>query len=63
MRVEVIIEETVRTSIWVNEAKSTEDAINKIKNLYDTEGVVRNLPKINSKVEFKVWGIDEDNKY
>lgn len=60
MRVEVIIEETVRTSIWVNEAESTEDAIKKVKNLYDTEGVVRNLPKINSKVEFKVWGIEDD---
>lgn len=60
MRVQVVIEETARTSIWVNEAESTEDAINKVKNLYDTEGVVRNLPKINSKVEFKVWGVENE---
>lgn len=59
MRVEVIIEETARTSIWVNEAESTEDAINKVKNLYDTEGVVRNLPKLYS-TQFKVWGIEDD---
>lgn len=60
MRVEVIIEETTRTSIWVNEAESTDDAINKVKNLYNTEGVFRNLPKGYSKVEFKVWGIEND---
>ena len=60
MRVEVIIEETARTSIWVNEAESTEDAINKVKNLYNTEGVIGNLPKVYSKTQFKVWGIEDD---
>lgn len=60
MRVEVIIEETARTSIWVNEAESTEDAINKVKNLYNTEGVIGNLPKVYGKTQFKVWGIEDD---
>lgn len=58
MRVEVIIEETARTSIWVNEAESTEDAINKVKDFYNTVGV--NLPKVYSKTQFKVWGIEDD---
>ena len=60
MRVEIIIEETTRTGIWVDEAESTEDAIDKVKNLYNTDGVFNNLPKISNKVEFKVWGIEDD---
>lgn len=60
MRVEVIVEEITRTSIWVNEAKSITDAINKVKSIYNTKGVVENLPKVNSKPQFKVWGIEND---
>lgn len=60
MRVEVIIEEVTRRSIWVNEATSTEDAISKIKSLYNTKGVVENLPKTYSKTQFKVWGVEND---
>lgn len=59
MRVQVVIEATARTSIWVNEAESTEDAINKIKDFYKTVGI-ENLPKVYSKTQFKVWGIEDD---